>query len=354
MLSYHRLISGQNRSVLSSIARALLALLSIPYAAVIAIRNHGFQRRWWRIQSVPIPVISVGNLTVGGTGKTPMVAFLCKWFRQQGVRVTIVSRGYRADADGTNDEAKELEIQLPDVPHLQNARRHQAASIANEEFASQLVVLDDGFQHRQLHRDLDIVLLDATNPFGYNQLLPRGLLREPLTSLQRAQVVVATRANQVSNQDLANIRTKVQRYAPTAAWVETAHTPICLQNFPGLTQELGWLAGRKVVAFCGIGNAQAFFETLRKLDVQVAEAIEFPDHHAYSRPDIERIQEIARRHEVTVAVCTGKDLPKIGVGNLGDLEFWSLRIELQILCGLEPLQERLHQILNLIPPDQAE
>jgi tetraacyldisaccharide 4'-kinase len=354
MLSYHRIISGQKRGVLSSFARALLAVLSVPYAAIIEIRNRGYQRKWWRIQSVPIPVVSVGNLTVGGTGKTPMVAFLCKWFRQQGVRVTIVSRGYRADADGTNDEAKELEIQLPDVPHLQNARRHQAASLANEEFDSQLVVLDDGFQHRQLHRDLDIVLLDATNPFGYNQLLPRGLLREPLTSLQRADVVVATRADQVSNQVLANIRTKVQRYAPKAAWVETAHAPVCLQNFRGVTNELGWLSGRPVVAFCGIGNGAAFFETLRKLDVQVVETLEFPDHHAYSRQDIERIQEIAGKRNVSTAICTGKDLPKIGVEALGGLAFWSLRIELQILCGLEPLQERLHQIMQRIPADAEE
>ena len=130
-----------------------------------------------------MPVISVGNITTGGTGKTPMVAWLARWFRNQDVRVALVSRGYRAEAEGQNDEARELATLLPDVPHLQNPDRVAAARIAIDELETQLIILDDGFQHRRIHRDLEIVLIDALQPFGFGHVLPRGLLREPLRGL---------------------------------------------------------------------------------------------------------------------------------------------------------------------------
>jgi len=134
---------------------------------------------WWRsrkfesdpasIQRVEVPVISVGNLTTGGTGKTPMVVWLCRYLRGKGLRVAIVSRGYNSDDSGSNDEALELENRLPDVPHLQDPDRVKVARIATEELESEVIVMDDGFQHRRLGRDLDLVLIDATNPFGYQR-----------------------------------------------------------------------------------------------------------------------------------------------------------------------------------------
>ena len=133
-------------------------------------------------------MISIGNLTTGGTGKTPLVVWTARFLRAQDFRVAVVSRGYGMDSsddpsETRNDEAMEMELRLPDVPHLQDPDRYRMATIAIEELDSQIILLDDGFQHRQLQRDLDIVLIDVINPFGYDRLLPRGLLREPLSSL---------------------------------------------------------------------------------------------------------------------------------------------------------------------------
>ena len=158
-------------------------------------------------------VISVGNLTLGGTGKTPMVEWLARWFRSHDVRVAIVSRGYGAVDGGQNDEARELEEKLPDVPHLQDPNRAAAARVAIDELATQLIVLDDGFQHRRLGRDLDIILIDAVEPFGYDRVFPRGMLREPLSGLRRADVIGLTRADVVNETRRREIARGSRRYS---------------------------------------------------------------------------------------------------------------------------------------------
>ena len=198
-----KIIAGQRNDLVARLVRGVMSALTPVYRSVIAIRNRRFdQDQGQRIRTAEIPVISVGNLTTGGTGKTPMVIFVAQYLRSLGKRVAIVSRGYQGSqhADtGRNDEALEMEIRLPDVPHLQDPDRIRMIETATEELMSEVAVLDDGFQHRQAHRDLDIVLIDATEPFGFGRLLPRGLLREPIGSLARADVVVITRC-QLSDQ----------------------------------------------------------------------------------------------------------------------------------------------------------
>src|SRR5205823_12595962 len=152
-----------------------------------------------------VPVVSVGNLTAGGTGKTPCVEYVARVYRQWEVRVAVLSRGYGSHG-GLNDEALVLEENLPDVPHLQGADRAALAAAAVEELESEVLVLDDGFQHRRLARDLDLVLLDATNPWGHGYLLPRGLLRESPKGLKRDGVVMLTRCDQVSGDEVIRIR----------------------------------------------------------------------------------------------------------------------------------------------------
>src|SRR5207244_2544053 len=151
-------------------------------------------RGWKRVERAGVPVVSVGNLTLGGTGKTPCVEYVCRFYRGLDLLVAILSRGYGAE-HGPNDEALVLEEDLPDVPHLQGADRVALARVAVEELESEVLVLDDGFQHRRLGRDLDIVLLDALEPFGLGRLFPPGLLREPVGSLRRAGVVVLSGAD---------------------------------------------------------------------------------------------------------------------------------------------------------------
>src|SRR5207245_6261602 len=175
------------------------------------------------------PVVSVGNLTVGGTGKTPCVEYVAGFYRGLDLRVAVLSRGYGGDG-GRNDEALVLEENLPEVPHLQGADRVALARTAVEELESEVLVLDDGFQHRRLQRDLDLVLVDATNPWGHGYLFPRGLLREPLRRLRRASVVLLTRCDQVDERTRMQIQETIASHAPTVPVARTTHEPIELTN----------------------------------------------------------------------------------------------------------------------------
>ncbi len=194
--AFLRLVRGETHGALPSLARIGLGGIAGLYRIGVGARNLAFDRGWKASHRAEVPVVSVGNLTLGGTGKTPMVEWVARWYRARGVRVAILSRGY-GDSSGMNDEGRVLEENLPDVPHLQAPDRVDLASRAVEELESELLVLDDGFQHRRLARDLDIVLLDALDPFGLGRIFPRGLLREPIGSLRRAGVVVLSRADLV-------------------------------------------------------------------------------------------------------------------------------------------------------------
>src|SRR5262245_17167980 len=194
--AFLRLVRGQIRGPAAAVARLGLGAVSGLYCLGVSARNAAYDWGWKTAHRAAVPVVSVGNLTLGGTGKTPMVEWVARWFRGRGARVAILSRGY-GQAEGLNDEGRVLEENLPDVPHFQGADRVELARIAVEESESQVLVLDDGFQHRRLARDLDIVLLDALEPFGLGRLFPRGLLREPVSSLRRAGLVVLSRADLV-------------------------------------------------------------------------------------------------------------------------------------------------------------
>jgi tetraacyldisaccharide 4'-kinase len=349
------ILSGARRSVFAQGLRGLLWFASGPYGSAIRFRNWLYDREWLTSHLAPLPVLSVGNLTAGGTGKTPACAYLARWFRARGVRVAILSRGYGALHDGVNDEAKELEQLLPDVPQLQSPDRVAMAQMAAEELDMQLLLLDDAFQHRRIRRDLDLVLVDATEPFGFGHLLPRGLLREPIGSLRRADLVIATRADQVEPQRLAEIRTTIQRYSPRAAWVEASHAGVELINGEGETRELSWLDRQPVVALSAIGNPTGFENSLRQYGARIVDSIRYPDHHAYSAEEVTEIRERVERltDKPAAILCTGKDLAKLGMSRLGACPLWAMRIELKILRGEEILEEHLLRILDRVPADPS-
>ena len=289
--------------------RCGLRLAEVSYTWVVRWRNRRYDTGRAEICRVGVPVVSVGNLTLGGTGKTPMVEWLARWFRRHGVRVTIISRGYGAKAGARNDEALELQQRLPDVPHLQNPDRVAAARTAIGEFACQLILLDDGFQHRRLARDLDIVLLDALEPFGFGHVFPRGTLREPLAGLRRAHVVALSRADMLEPPQREEIWRTVRRHNPQAAHLEVTHAAQALISSGGREEPLESLASStgvspvatsvsgtgvspvtcRVAAFCGIGNPAGFRHTLQACGCQVVDFREFPDHHPYNRADVESL-----------------------------------------------------------------
>jgi len=340
--TFRELVSGRRQGALATFLRAGLRLAEFPYRWVMARRNRRYERGHSEIVRVDRPVISVGNLTLGGTGKTPLVEWLARHFRRQGIRVSIVSRGYGAEQGKRNDEALELALALPDVPHLQNPNRVEAAQTAIDQLDTQLVLLDDGFQHRRLARDLDIVLLDATEPFGFEHVFPRGTLRESLTGLARAQVVVLSRADMLDPIARRPIQDRVAQFSPAAIWCEVVHKPFALLDAAGKDQPLATLEGKRIAAFCGIGNPAGFRYTLETLGGDVTAWREFPDHHTYTREDVESLAPWATTADQVL--CTRKDLVKLGVTSLGDIPLHAVSVKLDFLAGQADLEAALEGI----------
>ena len=342
---FRDLVSGRHRGVGAAALRLGLRLAEVPYTWVIRWRNRRYDTGRAEICRVEVPVVSVGNLTLGGTGKTPMVEWLARWFRRHDVRVTIISRGYGAEVGARNDEALELQQRLPDVPHLQDPDRVAAARTAVEEFDCQLILLDDAFQHRRIARDLDIVLLDALEPFGFGHVFPRGMLREPLAGLRRAHVVALSRADILDPPQREEIWRTVRRHNPQAAHLEVAHAAQALISSGGREEPLESLAGRPVAAFCGIGNPAGFRHTLQACGYQVVDFREFPDHHPYNRADVELLASWADGLDVAAAVCTHKDVVKLATAQLGRCPLWAVRVSLGFLAGQGALEARLAELL---------
>jgi tetraacyldisaccharide 4'-kinase len=344
--TFREIVSGRRKGPAAGLLRAGLQAASVPYTWAMRIRNRRYDRGAAEIRRAAVPVVSVGNLTVGGTGKTPLVEWIARYGRQEGVRVAILSRGYGAEQGGMNDEALELELALPDVPHLQNPDRAASATVAVEELASQLLVLDDGFQHRRLARDLEVVLLDATEPFGFDHVLPRGTLREPIDGLRRAQVIVLSRADMIGALAREVVRQRAMQYCPDAAWCEVEHRPAALADTAGVCYPLSDAARQRVAAFCGIGNPAGFRHTLDSLGANVVAWREFPDHHAYTRADVEDLAEMAQRSGAELALCTRKDLVKLRVPTLGGAPLRAVGVELRFLCGEEEVKAALAPLID--------
>jgi tetraacyldisaccharide 4'-kinase len=334
-------------------ARAALRLASWPYALGAWWRNRAYDRGRKEVKRAAVPVVCVGNLTTGGTGKTPCVEWVARFYRGRGVQVAIVSRGYGAQG-GRNDEAMVLEENLPDVPHLQDPDRVAAAGRAAEELESELVVLDDGFQHRRLHRDLDIVLIDATHPPARDYLLPRGTLREPAGGLRRAGAILLTRCDQVPAGEVEAIRTWLARRWPQTPVATTEHRPVALVRGESETEPAEVLAGRTVGAFCGVGNPAAFRRTLEAMGATVAAFRAFPDHHGYTRADVDELMRWARTLPADAVIATTqKDWVKLRLAELAGRPLWAVRIGLAFRDGEAEFVKVLERVVPATSGDAA-
>jgi tetraacyldisaccharide 4'-kinase len=344
--NFRALVSGKARGVWPTFCRAGLQCVSVPYGWAIWYRNRLYDRGWKRSFRAGVPVVSVGNLTLGGTGKTPCVEYVARFFREQDRRLAILSRGYGGEA-GRNDEALVLQENLPDVPHLQGADRVALARRAVEELESEVLVLDDGFQHRRLARDLDIVLVDASDPWGYGHLFPRGFLRERPSALGRAGIVFLTRCDQADAKERDRLREEIGQLAPGVPIAETRHRPVELVNSNRICQPVDNLANQPVAAFCGIGNPEAFRKTLTGLGSSVLAFKTYSDHHLYSQEDVEDLRNWAQEQErACLVMTTQKDLVKLRLTHLGNKELWALRIGLQVEKGQEVLNQRLQGVIS--------
>jgi len=341
-----RLVRGETRGLSAAAGRAGLAAAAVGYGLAVRARNAAFDRGWSAAARASVPVVSVGNLTLGGTGKTPAVEWVARWFRARGVRVAVLSRGYGQGASGgANDEARVLEENLPDVPHLQDPDRVKIAAVAVEELGSEVLILDDGFQHRRLARDLDIVLLDALDPFGLGRIFPRGLLREPVRSLRRAGLVVVTRADLVSDAALLAIREQAGRHAGPLEWVLARHAPVAVIGTGVDDEPVESLKSRRVAAFCGIGNPEGFRRTIAPLCGSVVGFRVFPDHHNYTAGDVADLTAWVRSVGADLALTTQKDLVKLRAARLGPVPLRAVRVGLEVMDGANHLESALSPLL---------
>lgn len=335
---FHDLVTGRRRGPLATAARAGLWAASVPYGIGVRIRNRLFDLGLKKSIKLPVPVVCVGNLTLGGTGKTPMVEWVARQLVEMGRRPAVVSRGY-----GAGDEARVLEENLPDVPHLCGPDRVAVALTAVEELEADCIVLDDGFQHRRLHRDLDIVLVDATRPPSEDWLFPRGTLREPTRGLKRAGVVVFTRFDQ--HPASTNLPGWLQTRLPDLPSATATHTPVDLVAADGATTALVAIRDMPVALVSGIGNPRAFFNTVSNLTSRIGPERVFADHHAYTRADVESLRHWADQSTSADAtiLTTQKDMVKLRLTELAGRPVYALRIGIQFLSGEDVIRRRLSE-----------
>ncbi|MEM8711109.1 MAG: tetraacyldisaccharide 4'-kinase [Planctomycetota bacterium] len=338
------------------------------FGAIARARGFLYSRGVLPSFDVGTPVVSVGNLVAGGTGKTPMIVWLARELAANGRVVGLVSRGYRGageDLDGGgaasdstsgdgarngNDEARMLADMLPGVLHIQDRDRVDAARRLADAGVD-VILMDDGFQHRRLSRDLDVVLVDALRPYGLpapsgggapvEAFLPRGLLREPLTALRRAHAVVLTRTDAVSQADVSALETRIQRAAPGVPIARSEHRPTGLRVLDGdstaSSLALAELVGRDVDLFSGIGNPGAFEETVRALGASIVEHRAFGDHHGFSSADL------AGLGGARPALTTAKDAARLRLQSTVEAPdpLWVLDVELSLTSGGDALRSLL-------------
>ena len=340
-----------------------LWLASQGYRVAATAHRVAYESGLRRRQRLPCPVVSIGNLTVGGTGKTPLTEWTAHWLQRQGWRVAVLSRGYGGAAgeqpqvvsmgEGpvtgwrtVGDEAYLLATRLPGVPVLAGRNRFASGAYACEKFGAQVLVLDDGFQHHTLHRDCDIVLIDAVNPFGHGSLLPRGTLREPLHGLRRSQVIVLSRV-ETARDAVPELSQRIRRHATRQPIYHMTVNPESLYRHDrGCSVDVSWLKERRVCAFAGLGNPQAFAASLTRCGARVATFLAFPDHHPYTADDWQAIRDAARRERTEALITTEKDIVRLKPSWLLSAPVYSLRIQVEIASHDPPFTLHLDELMR--------
>ena len=345
---FKAIVSGRRRDVRARGARFLLRGASLGYRLAVGVRNALYDHHLLRSHRANAFVICAGNLTTGGTGKTPLVAWLCRYVRERELPCAILTRGYKTQQGKLSDEPALLADQCGDVPVIINPDRVAGAAEAIRSHGAQVLVMDDGFQHRRLARDLDIVAIDSTLPFGYGRVLPAGLLREPIAGLKRSDAVVLTRCDQVSDDAIGRIEEAVHRVNPDLIVARSVHQPTHIETAKGEEIDVNQIRGKRIFAFCGIGNPKAFFGTIERLGGVPAGSRSFDDHYRYTDDDIREIAGQARERKADLILTTQKDWTKIGRSALleGRPPMACLTVQLQITTGAERLTALIDRALG--------
>jgi len=338
---------------------SFLYTLSLPYGAAVRLRNHLYDTGLLETKKLPCPVVSIGNLTVGGTGKTPMVILLANVLQGSGYRPAVLSRGYAgkgqrsmtvvsdgnrvlAGPDEAGDEPFLIAASASGVPVLAGRDRYSAGMYALDRLGADILVLDDAFQHRKVFRDLNILLLDAERPFGNSCMLPRGPLREPKSALRRADLIVLTRSDEKTPSALTR---DSDREFPGMPVFHARHRPKEIIPLSSLRSHMSFppdsLNGKRVFAFAGIARPESFRNSIESLGGEIADFRTYPDHHPYTPTDAEDILKASREHAAQMILTTEKDGVKLA--GLGDAvpDIHLLRIEMEILSDSKRFEDIL-------------
>jgi tetraacyldisaccharide 4'-kinase len=365
-----KVIAKETHGKRAACLRGFLKVLSWIFSLLVQLRLLLHKHRIIRASTLGCQVISVGNVTVGGTGKTPIVETFARSLQQKGRKVAILSRGYKSrktplwekilnkekqlprvvsdgrrlllNSDLAGDEPYMLASNLPDVVVLVDKDRVKSGKYAIRNFGCDTLVLDDGFQYLKLQHRLDIVLVDYTNPFGYNRVLPRGLLREPMRNLKRAGFIFITKC---PPEGAPELKAKLRGLNPHAEISECRHSSKYLENLYTREQtELGFLQGKKVAAVSGIAVPESFENGLRKLGAEIVHSARYADHHRYTQQEI--IETINRAVEAgaELVVTTEKDAVRFPLIDRCDLPVIYLRVEIEMLSGSEAFNEWIDRI----------
>lgn len=336
---YRKIISGRTKGPAVSFARLVLRFAAAGYSLITAVRNRLFDCGIFKTNKAALPIISIGNITTGGTGKTPLVI----WFANKiDKKCAVLTRGYKT-GNRMTDEPELIKQSCPNAKVIINPDRTQGAKTAVEN-CSEICIIDDGFQHRRLYRDLDIVAIDATEPFGFGRILPAGLLREDIKGLKRADAIIITKTELVDKEKIVEIKEKIISFNLDAPIAETIYN---IKNIRTKDENINIkdIKDKKILAFCGIGNPDAFFRTLEQTGCKIVKKEIFDDHHDYSHNDIEKIAK-ETRNIADMALTTQKDWVKVRE-RISDIDtiFARLEIEVQFVCGEDKITELIEKTI---------
>lgn len=368
-------IFEQRRGKRAACVRALLYALSRLFAGAVKARLYLYNMRILRDSTLGVQVIAIGNLTVGGTGKTPVVEKFARELQDQGRTVAILSRGYRSkppplarrlldkillredrtpprvvsdgrslllDSETAGDEPYMLASNLKDVVVLVDKDRVKSGRYAIEKYGADTLLLDDGFQYWKLRgRRRDIVLVDRQQPFGNEYLLPRGTLREPPSHLARANTIFITK----SDGDTEKLRAQIARYNPTASIIECIHHPLYFEDvFTGERHDLDLIKGRRIASLSGIAQPESFEHSLVSLGADLVYSKRFADHHRFTQQEILNVINRSKKRQTTAIITTQKDAVRFPKLDRRDLPIYFMRVEIKILRGAKDFQDCVRQI----------
>ena len=367
----YKVVHGDEPGILAALLLGLLHIFSVIYGLGVSAKLYLYKYGIFKQHKLACQVISLGNITVGGTGKTPTAQRLATIIQEMGYRVVILNRGYRAGWNGqvgvvsdghkiymtvteAGDEAYLLAKSLPGIPVVIGRNRILTGQYAVNQLKAEVIILDDGYQHWQLARDLDIVLIDALNIFGNNFMLPRGTLREPLSNLARAQAFLLTKVDQSTDDARDIIHSTLARYNQQALVVESIHQPKCFVEieewYKGLritNVALETIRSKKVVAVSAIGNPSSFEQTILDIGVAEVSGIRYADHHDYTMAEMQEIMQRAVDEKAYALITTEKDAVKIPAEFIHSdrpLPLYVLSISVHFTEGYEELMTLIQEV----------